>query len=153
MQADFSTDENGENPADRRHSCCRERKRTGGLYWTPIVSPEHMKTGEMSGVFEERQKLHFTLFIPHFSSALPFHRLPSPWCLPLLDNVSASRVNISVWSCPLHLCLPPRPFPLHSSPHPLFYTLLLWSAPSSSLISPDLPLSPSISLCQNLEGG
>lgn len=64
----------------------------------------------MSGVSEERQKLHFSSLCSTFSPIL----LSSPWCLSLQHNVSASRVSSTVWSPPL---------PLHVCPHTIFFLI------------------------------
>lgn len=73
-------------------------------------------------------------FHSFYSSGLSFHHLRSRRSLSLLDNVSASRVSRAVSSSPS-----------------LLYTLLLWSAPFSFLISPNLP-PVFFYLCRNLEG-
>lgn len=79
--------------------------------WWPLLgsnclSPNTWKPGKCQ-VFLRNVRSYFSLlFTPLFSpSSLSFHRFPSPWCLSLLDNVSASRVSSAVWSSPLHLRL------------------------------------------------
>ncbi len=127
VKAVFSPDENGVNPADRRHSCCRER---GLVAFTglQLSSPNTWRPGKCQVFFKNVRSYISLLFILLFSSALSFHRLPSPRCLSLLDNVSVSRVSSTVWSSTLHLSL--HAFFL------FFSLLLLSSAPCFSDLLP-----------------